>query len=96
MARRSVESPELKTKEEVLEALGGDHGAAALTGSDYKNVETWKRARTFPSRYFLVMTFALHQRGYTAPPELWGQVTPAQRKQALTALIASARKKNAA
>lgn len=96
MARRSAESGELKTKEEVLEKLGGDHGAAALTGSEYKNVETWKRARTFPSRYFLVMTFALYQRGYTAPPELWGQVTPAQRKHALRAMIALAQKQNAA
>ena len=88
MARRIPESRSLKTKQEVLQALGGEHAVAALTGSDYKNVEGWRRADKFPSRYFLVMWFALHTQGSDAPPELWGVVTPAERKEALAALIA--------
>ena len=88
MARRTPESRALETKQEVLQALGGEHAVAALTGSDYKNVEGWRRADRFPAKYFLVMTFALHTRGLSAPPELWGVVTPAERKQALAALIA--------
>lgn len=96
MARRIPESRALETTREVLDALGGDHAVAALTGSDYKNVEGWRRAQTFPSRYFLVMTFALHKKRRSAPPELWGQVTPAERAQALAALIAAQKRKVAA
>jgi hypothetical protein len=80
----------------VLQALGGDHAVAALTGADYKNVEGWRRAERFPSRYFLVMAFALHKKRLSAPPELWGQVTPAERKEALTALIGLQKRKVAA
>lgn len=88
MGKRIPESRELTTKAEVLDALGGDHAVAALIGSYYKNVEGFRRAKTIPSRYFLVMAFALHQKGFAAKPELWGQVTPAERKRALNALIA--------
>jgi hypothetical protein len=96
MARRSPDSRELRTKEEVMAALGGIQGLCALTGSGYGAVENWKRLETFPSRYFLLMTFALHKKGLGAPPELWGQVTPAERKQALTALIAEQKRRVAA
>lgn len=92
MARRIPESRSLKTKADVLRELGGDYAVAALTGAEYKTVEGWKRADRFPASYFLVMTFALYQKGLTAPPELWGQVTPTQRKQALSALIAQHRR----
>lgn len=80
----------------MLDELGGDHAVAALTGADYKNVEGWRRAERIPSRYFLVMTYALHKKRLTAPPELWGMVTPAERKEALTALIATQKRAVAA
>ena len=88
MARRSSDSNELTTKEAVMAALGGIRGVSLLTGAEYGAVENWKRLRNFPKGYFLLMTFALHKKGLSAPPEFWGQVTPAERKQALTALIA--------
>jgi hypothetical protein len=96
MGKRSSDSRELTTKEEVMTALGGIAGISALTGSEYGAVENWKRLRTFPSRCFLVMTFALHKKRLSAPPELWGQVTPAERKQALASLIAAQRRRVAA
>lgn len=97
MARRTTDSQVLKTTVDVMRALGGLQAVCALTGSGYKATENWSRAETFPPRFFLVMTFALWRRGLSAPPELWGQVTPAERKQALSVLIAGARKqRNAA
>lgn len=99
MRKRSSDSRELKTKAEVMQALGGAQpipAVAALTGSSRKNTENWSRGPTFPSRYFLVMIAALHQKGYSAPPELWGQVTPGDRKQALASLIAVQRRRVAA
>lgn len=91
MAKRSRDSRVLRTKEEVMTALGGIQRVCELTGSGYSAAENWKRLASFPSRYFLVMTFALHEIGLSAPPELWGQVMPAQRKAALQAMIAAVR-----
>ena len=71
-----------------MDALGGIDGVSALTGSSYGATENWKRLPNFPARYFLVMTFALHKKRLRAPPELWGQVNPAERRAALEALVA--------
>jgi hypothetical protein len=103
MARRTPESRQLSTTSAVLSALGpagadlpaAIHAVAALTGADWRNVHGWQRAETFPSRYFLVMWFALWRRGYSAPPELWSQVTPGQRKLALREMIAATQKRAA-
>jgi hypothetical protein len=89
MAKNSPESRLLETKAEVMKELGGIHPVAALTGADWKNVETWNRAATFPSRYFLVMFWALRRKRLSAPPELWGMVTPVERKQALSAMVST-------
>lgn len=83
----------LETTVQVLDALGGDRAVSALTGADYKNVETWKRSKTFPARYFLVMFWALRGTNYSAPPSLWRQVEPAARQRALKALIADQQQK---
>jgi hypothetical protein len=77
----------LETTVQVLRALGGDRAVSVLTGADYKNVETWKRSKTFPARYFLVMFLALRNSGHSASPSLWRQIDPADRKRALQALI---------
>lgn len=95
MGRKS-ESRELKTTVDVMRELGGIGPVSALTGSSTKNTENWSRAETFPAHYFLVMTFALHGKGLSAPPELWRQVTPAERQQALRALISVQKRKVAA
>lgn len=88
MARRNPES-HLTTNAQVLDGLGGDHAVAALTGANYKNVEGWRRADKIPSRYYPVMAYALHKKGLSAPAELWGVVTPAERKKALRVMIAT-------
>ena len=96
MARRTGDSRQLTTTVQVMKALGGIKGVSALTGSSYGSTENWSRAPSFPARFFLVMSFALHSKRLSAPPELWGQVTPAQRRAALRAVIAAVQKQKAA
>ncbi len=81
MARAS-ESRCLTTTAAVIAALDGLHSVCELTGSRYKAAENWSRAKTFPSRYFLVMTWALKKKRLSAPPSLWGQVTTAEMEKA--------------
>jgi hypothetical protein len=88
MAASRRDSSALTTTAEVISALGGLRRVSALTGAHYKLVSGWRQAPTFPARYFLVMTFALSRKRLSAPPELWKQVTPKERKKALSALIA--------
>jgi hypothetical protein len=80
MSRRDVRS--LHTTADVIEALGGLRAVAGLTGAAYKLVSGWGRAKNFPSRYFLVMTWALQKKRLRAHPSLWGQVTIPEMKQA--------------
>lgn len=94
MSRR--DSKDLQTTGSVIHALGGLSAVSALTGAGYKLVSGWGKASKFPSRYFLVMTLALHKKRLSAPPELWGMVTPEQRKQALQDLIAAQKQRAAA
>lgn len=88
---KQFESRALATTTAVMQALGGIQAVSTLTGSGYKATENWNRFKTFPSRYFLVMTWALHKKGLSAPPELWGMVTPAERRKAIEAAIDAAR-----
>ena len=81
MAKRP-ESRRLETTAAVIAALGGYREVSALTGASYKNVWPWRCAKTFPSRYFLVMTWALKRKRLSAPPSLWGQVTTAEMEKA--------------
>ncbi len=83
------DSSQLQTTGSVIHALGGLLAVSALTGAGYKLVSGWGKASKFPARYFLVMTHALEKKRLTAPPELWGMVTPEQRKDALRDLIAA-------
>jgi hypothetical protein len=81
MAKR-CESRKLETTDEVMKALGGPAKVSALTGARYKTVWPWGDGKTFPSRYFVVMTWALKKKRLTAPPSLWGQVTTAEMEKA--------------
>lgn len=96
MAQRSADSRVLTTTVQVMKALGGIKGVSSLTGSTYGATENWSRKPHFPPRYFLVMAFALHKKRLSASPLLWGQVTPAQRRQALLAMIAAVEEQKAA
>lgn len=85
----------LQTNAEVLDALGGDDVARALTGTGYKTVNGWRNGDRFGARYFLVMMDGLHRKGFSANPELWGQVTPQSRKAAIGAIVSALRPKAA-
>lgn len=58
-----------------MTALDGITGVMKLTGAPYKRVWEWDKDRTFPSKYFAVMDWALRKKRLRAPPSLWGQVT---------------------
>jgi hypothetical protein len=73
MAKRS-ESRQLETCAEVMKALGGPARVSELTGARYGTVWPWSESETFPSRYYVVMTWALKKKRLRAPPALWGQV----------------------
>jgi hypothetical protein len=81
MAKRP-ESQRLETTADVMTALGGPAAVSELTGARYKTVWPWSDAATFPSRYFVVMTWALKKKRLSAPPSLWGQVTNAEMQRA--------------
>lgn len=74
----SVKSPmkELRTVDEVLEALGGTKGVQLLidAGSP-QQVSNW-RTRGIPARHYLVMIEALKPLGFTACSEIWGVDSP--------------------
>jgi len=72
--RRFAESRFLKSKAEVMQALGGVPGLCELTGESYKATENWKRSKTLPSRYYVLMTWALRRKRLRADPAIWGQV----------------------
>lgn len=95
MTRAPPDSRTLTTTSEVLRALGGDHAVSALTGSPYKATENWKRAKNFPSRYFLVMSEALRKKRLSAPAALWGMVTPEERRAALMGMVDAQRSRAA-
>ena len=65
----------LTSTADVMAALGGPAKVSGLTGAPYKRTWQWGKDPTFPSRYFVVMTWALRRRRLRAPPSLWGQVT---------------------
>ena len=72
----------LTTKDGVIAALGGVLGLCRLTGLPYRRVENWRRLRTFPARYYLVMTWALQRQRLSAAPALWGMLTTADMEDA--------------
>lgn len=71
----------LTTSDQVLDALGGLPGVQELTGAKYKTVHFWKQSASFPSRFYVVMTAALNERGLSADPALWDMEVPAEAAQ---------------
>jgi len=72
---------ELTTTTEVMDALGGNAAVAEITNSTPKAAWNWRGFETFPANTYLAMTQALAERGFSAPPSLWGmreRATPDQ------------------
>ena len=61
----------LETADQVFDALGGNSGIEALTGSLPSAVSNWKAFGSFPPNTYVVMTDALRAVGKTAPASLW-------------------------
>lgn len=72
----------LETTAQVMAVLGGAGPVSQLTGARYGTVWPWSESDRFPSRYFLVMTWALKKKRLRAPPSLWGMVTTAEMEKA--------------
>lgn len=64
----------LETAADVVAALGGPTKVGKLTSRAPQQVWNWKRANRFPGRFYLLMTRALAERGYTAVDQLWQDV----------------------
>jgi hypothetical protein len=62
----------ITTAVEVMEALGGNVGVGRLTGGKPSAVSNWKTFGKFPANQYVVMIEALRERGFDAPPSLWG------------------------
>ena len=56
---------------EVIDALGGIEGAMELCGVKRGAVSMWK-VNGLPANRYVQMKKLLHDRGYDAPPTLWG------------------------
>lgn len=63
---------QLTNTSDVIDALGGLHPVAKLTGRKYNAAANWRGSTKFPSNTYLIMTAALRVEGYTAPASLWG------------------------
>lgn len=61
---------------EVIDALGGIHAVAELTGRKYAAVHNWHASGRFPPNTYVTLTSALAAQGKTAPAALWGMVEP--------------------
>ncbi len=67
----------LGTTVEVIDALGGIAAVAELTGRKYTAAANWNVSDRFPANTYVILHHALHQRGLSAPPELWGMAREA-------------------
>ncbi len=62
----------LHTTTEVINALGGNRGVAAITARKPGAVSNWRNFKTFPANTYLRLTTALAAIGKRAPASLWG------------------------
>jgi hypothetical protein len=72
----------LTTVDEVINALGGTHVVAELTGRVYGAVWYWRKAGNFPSTLYVCMQQRLRRRGLSAPHSLWLQEAVLDRRAA--------------
>lgn len=63
----------LQSVEEVIEELGGPKAVKAITHCASPSVvPMWKNRKKFPAKTFTLLQAALHERGLSAPNDLWG------------------------
>ncbi|GLQ09226.1 hypothetical protein GCM10007913_11580 [Devosia yakushimensis] len=70
---------QLDSVEQVTAVLGGVGAVQDLTqAASSQVVSNWVARGRFAHHAYLVMTKALEELGYSAPPELWGITAPAE------------------
>jgi hypothetical protein len=57
----------------VIQLLGGYMAVASLTGAHKNAAWNWTVQHTFPADTYVLMSRALAELGYEAPPSLWRQ-----------------------
>lgn len=70
----------LTEPKDVIEVLGGVSQVAAISGYRAKAVWNWTDGRKLPSKTFLILSAALAEKGYDAPPSFWGIIGPEMEK----------------
>lgn len=72
---------QLRSPQEVIEALGGLKAVAAMTGRSYSSASRWQAsAAKFPPSTYVVLQQALVAGGMTAPASLWGMQVPTSKQ----------------
>jgi hypothetical protein len=70
----------LETIPEVFEALGGIPAVCDIIGATgkraWQRVDNYRLRGRLASDTYVVLTKALEERGYSAPPSLWGMIDP--------------------
>lgn len=65
----------ITTTPDAIAALGGTEAVRELTGRQPKAISNWRARGFFPSATYVVLSRALRDLGYEAPPELWRQIS---------------------
>jgi hypothetical protein len=74
---------ELQSVPEVMEKLGGTAAVAQITKRKLTAASNWNNFETFPSNTYVVMTAALAEKGYAAPPSLWGMTLAESQRESV-------------
>lgn len=66
---------------EIFDALGGIPAICSLIGAtgerSWQQVDNWRKRGRLASHTYVVLQDALRERGFQAPPALWGMIEPA-------------------
>lgn len=65
---------ELLNTRSVINILGGEAAVADMIGVTPKAANNWANWNLIPKGYYARMMFDINELGYTAAPELWGQI----------------------
>lgn len=65
----------LESPRRIVEVLGGVPVVQRLTRAKHRQaVDEWLRLKRFPANRYHIMTEALAELGFEAPPRFWGQI----------------------
>lgn len=73
-----MDTQNLKTTSQVVEALGGKDAVAKLTGRSWSAVWNWEDRKAFPPNTYTILKAKLEEAGASAPDSLWGMGQPSE------------------